>query len=62
VEQQTLSHFSPTPSDSSFLRGVDVLPGVSEERRESARYIHSSKERDNVVTVSTPYRHLILSI
>jgi hypothetical protein len=34
----------PPPSYSCFLRGVGVLHGVGEERRESERSLHSSKE------------------
>jgi hypothetical protein len=39
-----------------------VLHGVREERRESERSLQSSKEWEDVVAVSTPCRHLILSI
>jgi hypothetical protein len=52
----------PPPSHSRFLRGVGVLHGVSEERRESERSLQSSKEWEDVVVVSTPCRHWILSI
>jgi hypothetical protein len=44
------------------LRGVGVLHGVREERRESERFFQSSKEWEDVVVVSTPYRRLIISI
>jgi hypothetical protein len=50
------------PSHSCFLRGVGVLHGVSEERRESKRSLQSSKEWEDIVVVSTPCRHLIPSI
>jgi hypothetical protein len=46
----------------AFLRGVGVLHGVREERRESERSLQSSKEWEDIVAVSTPYRCLILSI
>jgi hypothetical protein len=39
-----------------------VLHGVREERRKSERSLQSSKEWEDVVAVSTPCRHLILSI
>jgi hypothetical protein len=42
-EDQAFSHPSPTPSHSCFLRGVGVLHGVREERRESERSLQSSK-------------------
>jgi hypothetical protein len=45
-----------------FLRGVGVLHGVKEERRESERSLQSSKEWEDVVMISTPCRCLILSI
>jgi hypothetical protein len=41
---------------------VGVLHGVSEERRKSERSLQFFKEWEDVVTVSTPCRHLILSI
>jgi hypothetical protein len=47
------------PSHSCFLRGVVVLLGVREERRESERSLQSSKEWEDVVTVSTPSKLLI---
>jgi hypothetical protein len=50
------------PSHSYFLRGVGVLLGVREERRESERFLQSSIEWEDVVAVCTPCRHLILSI
>jgi hypothetical protein len=59
VERQAFSHLSPTPSYSYFLRGVDVLYGVREERRESERSFQSSKEWEDVVAVSTPCKLLI---
>jgi hypothetical protein len=52
----------PPPSHSCFLRGVGVFHGVREETREGERSLLSSKECEVVVIVSTPYRHLILSI
>jgi hypothetical protein len=52
----------PPPSHSCFLRGVGVLHCVREERRESERYLKSSKEWEDVVALSTSYRCLILSI
>jgi hypothetical protein len=39
-----------------------MLHGVREERRESESFLQSSKEWEDVVAVSTPYRHLIHSI
>jgi hypothetical protein len=39
-----------------------VLHGVREERRESERFLQSSKEWENVVVVCTPCRRLIPSI
>jgi hypothetical protein len=57
--QPSLSH---PPSHSSFLGGVDVLHGVSEERRESERSLQSSQEWEDVVVVFTPCRYLITSI
>jgi hypothetical protein len=39
-----------------------VLHGVREEIRESERSLQFSKEWDDVVSVSTPFRCLILSI
>jgi hypothetical protein len=62
VERQALSHSSPTPSHSCFLRGVGVFHGVREEMSESERSLQSSKEWENVVAVSTPCKRLILSI
>jgi hypothetical protein len=50
------------PSHSCFLSGVGVLHGVSEERRESERFLQSSKEWEDVVAVSTLCRYFILSI
>jgi hypothetical protein len=38
---------------------VSVLHGVREERRESERSLQSSKEWEDVVVVSIPYRLLI---
>jgi hypothetical protein len=52
----------PPPSNRCFLRHVGVLHGVREERRESERSLKSSKEWEDVVAVSTPCRHFILSI
>jgi hypothetical protein len=49
----------PPPSHSCFLRGVGVLHGVREERRESERSVQSSKEWEDVVVVSTPCKLLI---
>jgi hypothetical protein len=49
----------PPPSHSYFLRGVSVLHGVREVRRGSERSLQSSKEWEDVVVVSTPYRILI---
>jgi hypothetical protein len=49
----------PPPSHSCFLRGVDVLHGVREERRESERSLQSTKEWEDVVAVSTPCKLLI---
>jgi hypothetical protein len=49
---------SPT-SHSCFLRGVGVLHGVSQVRRESERYLQSSKEWVDIVAVSIPCRLLI---
>jgi hypothetical protein len=45
----------PLPSDSSFLRGLSMLHGVSKKMRESERFVQSSKEWMDVVAVS----HLI---
>jgi hypothetical protein len=57
--QPSLSH----PLDiAAFLRGVGMLHGVREERRESESSLQSSKEWEDVVAVSTPCRCLILSI
>jgi hypothetical protein len=39
-----------------------VLHGVREKRRESERSLKSSKECEDVVTVFTPCRYLIVSI
>jgi hypothetical protein len=50
----------PPLSHSSFLRGVGVLHGVREERRESERSLQSSKEWEEIVVVSKPCRRLIL--
>jgi hypothetical protein len=47
------------PSHSYFLRGVGVLHGVGEVRREIERSLQSSKEWEDVVAVSTPCRLLI---
>jgi hypothetical protein len=52
----------PPPSHSFFLRGMGVLYGVRQERRESERSLQSSKEWEDVVVISTPFRCLILSI
>jgi hypothetical protein len=49
----------PPPSHSCFLRGVGVLHGVREVRRESERSLQSFKEWEDVVVASTPYRLLI---
>jgi hypothetical protein len=49
----------PPPSHSYFLRGVGVLHGVREERRESERSLQSFKEWEDVVVVSIPCRLLI---
>jgi hypothetical protein len=49
----------PPASHSCFLRGVGVLHGVREERRESERSLQSSKEWDDVVVVSVPCKLLI---
>jgi hypothetical protein len=62
VERQALSHPSPTPSHSCFLRGVGVLHVVREKMRESVRSLQSSEEWEDVAAVSTPCRWLILSI
>jgi hypothetical protein len=51
----------PPPNHSCFLRGVGMLHGVREERRESERSLQSTKEWEDVV-VFTPCRCLILSI
>jgi hypothetical protein len=58
-EDPAFNHPSPTPSQSCFLRGVDVIHGVREERRESERSLQSSKEWEDVVAVSTPCKLLI---
>jgi hypothetical protein len=52
----------PPPSHSCFLRGVGVLHGVSEERRESEKSLQSFKEWEDVVVIFIPCRRLILSI
>jgi hypothetical protein len=49
----------PPPSQSCFLRGVGVLHGVREEMRESEISLQSSKEWEDVVTVSAPCKFLI---
>jgi hypothetical protein len=54
--QPSLSHPS---SHSCFLRGVSVLHGVREEMRESEISLQSSKEWENVMTVSAPCKLLI---
>jgi hypothetical protein len=41
---------------------MGVLHGVREERRETERSLKSSKEWEDIVVISTPCRHLILSI
>jgi hypothetical protein len=43
----------PLPSHSCFLRGVVVLHGVREERRESERSLQSSKEWEDIVPMMT---------
>jgi hypothetical protein len=59
VERQAFSHPSPTPSYSCFLRGVGVLHGVREGMTESERSLHSTKEWEDVVAISTPCKVLI---
>jgi hypothetical protein len=49
----------PPPRYSCFLRGVGVLHGVREVRRESEIPLQSSKEWEDVVVVFTPCRLLI---
>jgi hypothetical protein len=49
----------PPPRYSCFLRGVCVLHGVREERRESERSIKSFKEWEDVVVVFTSCKLLI---
>jgi hypothetical protein len=44
---------------SYFLRGVGALHGVREERRESERFLQSSKEWEDIVVVSAPCKLLI---
>jgi hypothetical protein len=55
----------PPPSHSRFLRGVGVLHGVREEMRESERSLQSSKEWEDVIMISTPYKlliHIIIAV
>jgi hypothetical protein len=59
MERQAFSHPSSTPSYSYFLRGMGVLHGVREERRESERSLQSSKEWKDIVAVSAPCKLLI---
>jgi hypothetical protein len=49
----------PPSSHSCFLRGVGVLHGVREVKRGSERSLQSSKEWDDILAVSTPYKLLI---
>jgi hypothetical protein len=60
------ANIQPSPSHSlaivAFLRGVGVLHGVREERRESENSLQSSKEWEDVVPVSAPYKLLICII
>jgi hypothetical protein len=49
----------PPFSHSCFLRGVGVLHGAREEGRESERTLQFSKEWEDVVVVSAPYKLLI---
>jgi hypothetical protein len=60
VERIKHSSISLTPrSHSCFLRGVGVLYGIRGVRRESERSLQSSKEWEDIVAVSIPYRLLI---
>jgi hypothetical protein len=52
IKHSTIS--LPPPSHSCLLRGVGVLHGVRDVRRESERSLQSSKEWEDIVTVSTP--------
>jgi hypothetical protein len=49
----------PTPSHSCFLRGVGVLRGVREVRRESEISLQSSKGWEDVVAIFIHCRLLI---